>query len=295
MLPDRERPVSTGSEPAPVEAPRRNIWVTYAPGGVTSTATPNADGTATVGVGGVRGPIVSVRLLSANDESIDAELLTPGGFDKLQIRAQDLRQEDLGDPALREARLAAALMHHRPAVRFRIGPEGEPQVRTSPELQRHEACAGRVLQAENVRRVSPPIDSAALLLGLANLTLPRFVSAYQLGLVHAPSSQQDWRSEQIGFHGQAVRSEINLLSGTDSRAARLCRSLAYHSISELRSDNCIIEGSIDRRDGWPITLTVSRRGETPPGATETQSRSFSRVAPLQGFMPPPDPCAAGPR
>jgi hypothetical protein len=294
MPPDRERPAPTASERAPVEAPRPNVWVTYAPGGVDSTTTPNADGTETVGVGGVRGPIISVRLLSANDGAIDAELLTPGGFHKLQIRAQDVRREDPNsDPALREAGLVAALMHNRPAVRFRIDREGEPQVRTSPELQRHEACAGRLLQADSVPRVAPPIDRAALLVGLANLSLPRFVSAYQLGLVHAPSSQQDWRSEQIGFHGQAVRSEINLLSAANSPAARLCRALAYRFISELRSDSCIIEGSIDERDGWPITLTVSRRGETPNGATERKSRSFDRVAPLQGFSPPRDPCAAG--
>lgn len=270
-----------------------DVWVTYAPGGVDSTTTPNADGTATVGVGGVRGPIISVRLLSTQNEAIDAELLTPGGFDKLQIRAQDVRREDLSsDPALREARLVAALMHHRPVVRFRIDREGEPQVQASPALQRHEACARRVLQAESVRRVAPPIDSAALLLELAKLSLPRFVSAYQLGLVNAPSRQQGWRSEQIGSHGQAVRSEINLLSAAASQAARLCRSLAYRSLSELRSDTCLIEGSIDRRDGWPITLTLSRRGEAPNGATETQSRSFDRVAPLQGFSPPRDPCAA---
>lgn len=322
MTSDAEAQTATRSEPSRVELPRANVWVTYAPGGVVSTATPGANGTEAVGVGGLRAPIISVRILAREDDSIHAELLTPGGFDNHHIQAGDVRQEDLsGDPLsdahLRQARLERALMHHRPAVRLRIDRKGEPQIQSSAELRRHEACARRLLRAaieeqiataENgaqsrsererlqegdfARSVSPPVDHAALLLGLANLSLPRFVSAYDLGLVHAPSSQQDWRSEQIARHGRSVRSEINLLSAGSSSAASLCRSLAYGSISELRSDSCNIEGSIDRRDHWPIALTISRRGEAANGATETQSRSFNRVTPLQGFVAPPSPCPA---
>lgn len=279
--------------------------------------------------GDSRAPIFSVRLVQmTRGGSIEADLLTPAGFDPHEVRAEDVdRDEESSDPyseALhRQVRLEQALMHHRPAIRIRVDKEGHSHFESSPEPRQHAACKHRLLRAsieaqlaaagnEEQRRtrreelhrlddiaertLSFRFDSAALLLRLANLPLPEFVSAYQLGLEHGGKDrgtywgQHDWRSEQIASHGQAVRSESDLLASLNSPAAILCRSLAFESISKLRSDTCIIEGVIDRRDGWPIRLVVSRRGKAANGATEAQVRTFDRVKPLEGFFPPPDPC-----
>lgn len=317
------------SKPLRGEIPLSGIWITYSPTGVVSRNMPNGDGTVTASVGDSRPPIFSVRMGStAMGGTVGADLQTPAGFDRREVRAEDVyRDEESSDPyseALhRQVRLEHALMHHRPVMGLRVDEKGNSQVESSPELRRHEACARRLLRAsieaqlaaagnEQQRRsrreelqqfdgnpgraVSLRFDSAALLLRLANLPLPQFVSAYQLGLEHrekdpgAHWGQPEWRSEQIATHGRAVRAESDLLAAPNSPVASLCRSLAFESISAPRSDTCIIEGVIDRRDGWPIRLIVSRRGEAANGATEAQFRSFDRVAPLEGFVPPPNPC-----
>jgi hypothetical protein len=112
--------------------------------------------------------------------------------------------------------------------------------------------------------------------------------------VEVPSrlpDQRHWRAEQIRIHGRPVRLRLDLLAAASSPAASLCRSLAFQEISEPRSDTCTIEGVIDQRDRWPIKLAISRRGEAANGAAETQSRSFDRLAPLEGFVAPPNPCS----
>jgi hypothetical protein len=307
--------------------PRSNIWITYAPNGVLSTTTPKGDGSEIVSVGGLRPSIFSLRLRSTgNDESVEAELATPGGFDFAHIRAADISEEDWSgdassDAGLRERKLERALIHHRPVVRLRLDRKGEPNVRRSPALRRHEACARRLLRAaieaqiaaaenEYQRRrqqkrlekdylasVAPPVEQASLLLRLARLSLPSFAGAYDQGLesdyrrLEAASAQNGWRARQIRAHGRPVRLRLDLLSAGSSPAASLCRSLAYSEISEPRSDTCTIEGVIDRRDGWPLTLTLSRKGETASGATENQSRRFDRLAPFQGFVSPANPCS----
>jgi len=86
---------------------------------------------------------------------------------------------------------------------------------------------------------------------------------------------------------------LNALSTASSPAARICRSISYETMSDPRTDTCTIEGVIDRRDGWPITLVISRRGESVSGDTETKSRRFDRVAPLQGYVAPANPCLHG--
>lgn len=318
--PTASKPVSGRVQPG--------IWITYSPKGLVSSTRPNSGGTVTVSSGDSRPPIFSVRLVPmTKGGSIEADLLTPVGFDPHEVRAEDVDgDEESSDPyseALhRQVRLEQALMHHRPVIRLRVDKVGHAHFESS-KLRQHAACEHRLVRAsieaqlaaagnEEQRRsrreelqrlddtarrtVTFRFDSAALLLQLANLPLPEFVSAYQLGLEHGGKDpgtywgQHDWRSEQIASHGRAVRSESDLLVAPNSPAAILCRSLDFESISKLRSDTCIIEGVINRRDGWPIRLVVSRRGEAANGATEAQVRSFDRVRPLEGFFPPPDPC-----
>lgn len=324
-----EAPAPEASRPGD-GLPRPGTWVAYSGGGAAGSTTPNGDGTQIVSTGSLRFPIFSVRLGSTRkDGAVEAELLTPAGFHRDEILAGDVHEEEMSgdsysDAQLRTRRLERALMHHRPILRLRIDAMGRADVESSAELAHHEACAQRLLRAAGeaqlaaaeeeehkrdereqlqvkdfARSVSPPLDSASLLLRLANLPLPAISGAYDLGPGYRdegtdPSpGQRGWLVKQIESHGRAVRSELNLLSAGDSPAARLCRSLAYESDARPRSDTCIIQGVIDRRDGWPIRMTVSRSSESSDGATEGQYRSFDRLAPLQGFAAPPSPCLAG--
>lgn len=304
--------------------PRSDIWVTYSPGGMRSSSIPQGDGSAIVSGGGLRPPIFSVRLASRReDRSIDADLATPGGFDSRDVRAADISDDGWGsDVAGRhEAELERALKHHRPVVRLSINGDGETKVRRSPALGQHEAYARRLLRAAIVAKVaeaenevqreselerlqedllapvSAPVEHGSRLLQLAMLPLPPAADAYDAALkriaAHGPlAGQAALQARQIRDHGRPVRLQLDMLTMADSPAARLCRSLTYREISSPSSDTCTIEGYIDRRDGWPVTLSIAREGETADGAKESESRSFHRLAPLEGFEPPPNPCPA---
>jgi hypothetical protein len=305
------------------------VWITYAPGGGVSTTAPRSDGTTEVGTAGLRPPVFSLRVPSAADPvSVEVDLITPGGSGRDRLGAAATRQqrssgEPYSDARAREAKLVRALMHHRPLVRLRIDKEGRPQPQPSAELRRYDACARRLLReaieaqvaaAENeeqrrsqqqrlvggdfARAVAPPVDHAALLLRLTRLSLP---SAAQGGdpkqeregaRLSTPSSQQGWGPGAAESQGRTVLLRLNLLTDSRSPAARVCRSLPYGGLSRLRSDTCTIEGVIDGRDGWPMTLTLSRKAEFASGATETQFRSFDRVAPPQEPVPPAQVCPA---
>ena len=319
-----EVPPLTEGKPGRNVPPRSDIWVTYSPGGVGSSSIPQGNGSAIVSVGGLRPPIFSVRLASSKEDgATEADLATPIGFDSRHVRASDISNDDWGsdDAGRSEAELERALKHHRPILRLSIGDDGETKVRRSPALGRHEVCARRLLRAaveakvaatENeVQResqlerlhenflapVSAPVEHASRLLQLALLSLPPAPDAYdgaleQLAAAGPLVGQASWQALQIRNHGRPVRLQLDMLRSGDSPAARLCRSLTYREISEPRSDTCTIEGIIDRRDGWPLTLLIARKGETAAGAKESESRSFHRLAPLQGFTPPANPCAA---
>lgn len=263
-----------------------------------SSSIPHGDGSAIVSGGGLRPPIFSVRLRSTNKEgSIEADLATPGGFDSRHIRAADRSDDDWGrDHAGRhEAELERALQHHRPVVRLSINGDGETKVRRSPALGRHEACArrllraaihGKVAAAENevqresqlerlqkdfVAPVSAPVEHGSRLLQLAMLSLAPAADAYDAALKriaeHGPLvGQAAWQARQIRDHGRPVRLRLDMLRAADSPAARLCRSLTYREISNPSTDTCTIEGYIDRRDNWPITMLIAREGKTEAGA-----------------------------
>jgi hypothetical protein len=303
--------------------PRPDVWITYSPGGASSTNVPRDKNSAIVTVADLRPPIFSLRLRSIKTGFVEAGLLTPRRFDSYHLLASDIEDEDWPrDPywraAHREGKLKRALVHHRPAVHLRVDRQGKSHIRNAPEIRRHEECARRLLRAaieeqmasardnedtqEGLERlgedftagVSPPVEHASLLLRLVMLSLPN--SAYDQNLdrlaggPNARPNQWDWRLREIRTHGRPVRLHLDLRSVPSSPAASLCRSLAYRTISDPRSDVCTIQGVIDRRDGWPITIGISRKGKAADGATESDYRSFDRVAPLQGFAPPANPC-----
>jgi hypothetical protein len=303
-----------------------NQWVAYDAAGMNSDFTPIGDGsTGYTGVGDLRWPVFAVRV-RRGAELLQADLVTPAGFDSYYVRQAD-RAWITADESP-ETRLETALSHHRPAMRLRIAPDGAVNELPSRGFQRHQGCARRLLresleaqmrEPENVRRldvlrewateehlsrrVAPPVEPAALLLRLLALPLPEDDAArtamqeLEDRLEEHRSernrpTQSEWRFAQARAHGVSIGRAIDLRVVRDIDQARICRSLPYNRLHDLRTDTCRVEAIIDRRDGWPITLGIVREGRAVNGATETQYRSFNRVAPLEGFEPPPNPCAA---
>jgi hypothetical protein len=89
-----------------------------------------------------------------------------------------------------------------------------------------------------------------------------------------------------------VRLQLDLLSAGRTPAGDLCRSLNYEKASSRIGDSCTIQGICDRRDGWPITLSISRKAQFRDGTTESRYWLFQRLRPLEGFVPPANPCRA---
>lgn len=315
-------PSSAFSQP-----PRSNMWITYAPSGGSGVTAPQSDDTAEVTSAEIRPPIFSLRLRSTTrNGSVEADVLAPAGFDRHRFEAprnEGPSNDRYSDARLYEAELVQALLHHRPITRLRLDRQGEPYVRRSREVRSHDACARHLLRsaieaqiaaAKNesqrrsqqqrlkgedlAKRLSPPIDQASLLLRLAQLSLPSLVDGVAPGPERDASegeplsTQHGWRSTQIRTHGRYVRLQLDLLSDRSSPASGVCRSLAYRGIARPRTDTCTIQGVIDRRDGWPITLSLSRMAQSADGTTEMQFRRFDRITAVEGFVPTTNPCAA---
>jgi hypothetical protein len=305
--------------------PRPDVWVTFDPSGGGGSTVAQKDGNFIVTAGHMRPPIFSLRIPAYQTADLsEAELLTPLGFHDRHIRAGDVSEEAPStDPYSNAAQekwtLERALSHHRPAVRFSVDDQGKLRTQKGPEAVRHDRCALRLLRrsaerllatAENdVQRssereslesgdfaggVSPPVEPASILLRLAKLSLPNADEhaspARGAEPLEALPAQDAWRAQQIRVHGRPVRLDIDLLSDGASAGAKVCRSLAYEERLKLRTDVCTIKGVIDRRDGWPITITLSRSSEATDGSKENQFRSFRRLTPLEGFVPPANPC-----
>lgn len=302
--------------------PQDNVWVTFDPGGNHTSTSPQPDGTVVVGAGDMDWPIYSVRLRSPHDGGIEADLVTPAGFDEHYIRTADW--EWIPAMESEEYRLEQALAHHRPAVRLRVDRDGTVRNLSSREFRQHQDCARRLLRASIeaqmrnpsnagrlellrrwarpealARRIAPPIETASLLLRLAALPLPDDPARdpRQQGLgerlesIVEPDRQLAWLSAQVRAHGRAVRLQIDLRSDRRSAAAKLCRELRLVRVGRPRSDSCTIEGIVDRSDGWPLTISLRREAVAVDGGRQGVSRRFTRIAPLEGFQPPHNPCS----
>jgi hypothetical protein len=301
--------------------PKRNMWVTYAPHGSYGTTEPQADGNVVIGHGDLGAPIFSLRLRSATR----ADLATPGGFDSYHLRASDVHEENFSgnahsDSGLREELLRRALTHHRPIMTLRLDQKGQRVMERSAKLRRFEACAlplmraaleahiataenehQRELQRQRLHQSRPlglpaPVDQSLLLLRLVSLSIPD--AAGPLGAAFSDGgarsgpvkTQYDWRAAQVRAYGRPARLQLDLMSAGRTSAADLCRSLTYEKVSSRRSDTCTIQGIFDRRDGWPITLFISRKAQFQDGTTESRSWLFQRLTPLEGFVPYSNPC-----
>lgn len=303
--------------------PKRNQWVTYAPRGGYGMAEPQADGTMVIGNGDLGAPIFSLRLSSATR----ADLATPGGFDSYHLRASDLHDEEFSgnaysDSIRREELLERALTHHRPVTTLRLDGKERWRIERATKLRRFEACArpllraaieAQVATAENAYQrglqrerlqasrspdLPAPVDQASLLLRLVSLPIPDATgpldaaSGDDVAKPEPAMTQYDWRAAQAQAYGRPGRLQLDLLSTGRTSAADLCRSLTYEKASSRRGDTCTIQGIFDRRDGWPITLSISRKAQFQDGTTESRFRLFQRLSPLEGFVPPSNPCLA---
>jgi hypothetical protein len=226
----------------------------------------------------------------------------------------------------RAAQLRTALNHYRPALTITADRRGRIETRSSPGLSRHRSCARRLMReaveeqirtadtaplrrraqeglddALIARRLEPPIDVAGLLLRLLDLRLPEDEAGWtgmqeleaQFAATRLPGERPSQWTRQFSAaqeHGRSVGRAIDLLADRRSEQARICRTLPFHTLGELQSDTCRVEAVVDRRDGWPIKISIVREGRAANDATETQMRIFNRLAPLEGFAAPANPC-----
>jgi hypothetical protein len=317
-----------------IAAAERGLWVAYDVSVESGTSTPESDGNFLISQGGGSLETFVMRVRSASDGTVMADLAGWAGFDNYNLEASDIFPESrTNDPyslaGRHWAELETALRHHRPVVRFRVDSQGRAEAEMSVALRGHRECARRLLteaqirlieNAENEaqrelqrerlnnghisRRLELPLRSPALLIQLLRLDLPSTANGTWSKFEHLRtlslnpdrrSDQYGWRSEQIRLHGSEVGLNIDLLADGRSPAAHVCQSIKLEGVGTPVSEGCNIDAFVDRRDGWPIVISISRNLETATGATAGRGVTFYRLTPLEGFVPPPDPCAAAER
>lgn len=299
-----------------VRTPQPNLWLTYEAFGNISGFEPSGNGAGVASVGDLRWPVFALRLHGRPDHGrLSADLRTPADFDGHYLLAADVQREES-----QERRLEQALAHHRPAARLHLDANGRARLSGPAAFDRYQACARRSLRAEIEaqtrdpanrrriallrgraedlpRRMTLPVEPASLLLRLSTSPIPadpardvRDGLGAEIEANIRRETQTYWLGQQIRTHGRAVRLELDLITARDSPAARLCRSVGPSRLSRRHADRCSIEGIIDRRDGWPLTIGLSRQAEASDGTREGQVRIFHRLAPLEGFVTPTNPC-----
>lgn len=286
-----------------------------------------SDGGFRIGHSHGRYPIFAIRLLHGiSDESLAAQVSSPGNYDRVALHARDVDPESGGSDA--HSRLSAAvslleraIWHHRPPTRLELARSGRVRVIGSPTLARYERCARRLLEraSDAVIAAAPPrrhdlerrrrdlsiatatlpLEGPSLLLRVIQLRLPPVIdgrwSASQRRLSETADADEtpdqfSWNMEQVRLHGREAGLEIDLMSSPNGPAARICRSLQLDRTGAPVSDRCSIGGFIDRRDGWPLVITVSRTVKTADRGEANRNVTFSRLAPLEGFLAPAAHC-----
>lgn len=122
---------------------------------------------------------------------------------------------------------------------------------------------------------------------------PYFKSARERAPGHVKGQEEDafaWKDRMILAHGREFQWKIDV-AGLDSRS-QLCRSLEPEKLRAPDSDTCSLGGVIDKRDGWPIVIGISRQWKDTPGVTSSAGMTFYRLPPKSDFVVPPNPCAS---
>lgn len=307
--------------------PRSGPWFAYHTifGSGTTRAAPGNSGDVYVAQGGGRYPIFSMRLLEGTGPRRTAEVLSPRSFDRYELHARDVDEQNWSDDpdGLAQAaheRLEAGIDHHRPVTTFLLEPDGRVRVRMSPTGQAFSQCARRLIGRSSARlietagaaryraqerrrhplrmalaeqpRTAPSLFLQLLQIPLQPMTGGRW-SEFERQRTQDPTDPPDqysWRSEQIRLHGREAALEIDLMTDRSSPAARVCRTVRPHRVGTPAQDTCRVDAFIDARDGWPIVISIGRSQVATSGATSGWTSSFSRLAPLEGFVPPENPC-----
>ena len=305
-------------------------WAAYSSwiGSSTTRPTGHPDGAIAIGQGGGRFPIFAVSLTGGRPGGrLVADAASPRNFDSYYRRASDVTPEPRRSDPDGRARadhelLEAGIDHHRPTTRFEVAADGSLRIVKSAAAKRHERCARRLLRASSnrlialaetephreversrrshtLRMAELPPRGPSVFLRLVQLPLPLMSgtrwSEYerQIGADDPGElTQNSFRTDMTRAAGREVGLHLNLLTDRTSVAARLCRSMRVRRVGRPVTDECRIEGIIDRRDGWPIFISISRSVTASNHATTSSSAGFSRLAPLEGFVPPPNPCLA---
>lgn len=272
--------------------------------------------------------VFAIRARRGPSGSWGGELRFPANFHWEELQAARAyipsAPANAGPLLLAETRydlLMRALRHHRPAAGFRVDHRGK--WRPGARVRRYDHCAERransiinelvALSDVPLRRgfwtrrrqrvpmeVAPGGDLPAHLLATMSLDLPEVGSGYWRvspgrnddGTAGGEPSQLSWRFALVRDFGRSVGLQFDLRKGADTPAARLCRTLSIQALTGATEDRCSIGGVLDRRDGWPIAFSATRWLRGPNGTWETRSRNFLRLAPLEGFVDPPNPCSS---
>jgi hypothetical protein len=122
------------------------------------------------------------------------------------------------------------------------------------------------------------LTGAALLVGAATLDLPESTGGTWFDAIRQNSAGRG--SGQISGNGRQAGLHVDLLADRPTPAQHICRSLVVDDPGRLVSDRCSIEAILDRRDGWPNTLRISRSKAAADGSQARESVTFWRAAGL---------------
>ena len=254
---------------------------------------------------------------------------TPLGYDDYHLNAANvlsLEQEFGDDPESRaEAeyeRVLRAIRHHRPPVELRIDSGGRSQAAMNASHRSFDRCARRLLtlaidariaatpEGDDDRRswrqlrsrlgsiLQPQVREATLLMRLFSMPMTPVENGYWLNFARRSLAEQrtgrrsqfDRRFEQMLAHGQEFRIEEQIRPGIRPAVAQVCDSLRPRRLPNAIRDTCTVEAVFDRRNGWPIAISLNRVQEARDRSTSNSGMIFWRVAPLEGFVAPPNLC-----
>jgi hypothetical protein len=267
--------------------------------------------------------IYSLRLSAGRGPPRRAELRAPANFHEYYLRGTRHRpRPDDPDPYSRFTLLVDALRHFRPETRLERDRDGDWHVTPTARASAYQVCVrDRIDEAVDrihgrsaserqeseregraiwVSRADPPFGAASHLLAILSLLPGTGESrgsqqAADRNADEQPTaafdSQRAWLLAQIAANGETFSLQFDMLAQPNAAVATTCRSQGVEQLAGRIEDRCTISGVLHRGDGWPITLRASRTARTAAGEEYSSETILSRLAPLEDFVAPSNPCA----
>lgn len=249
-------------------------------------------------------------------------------FDEHELSATDVLslEQEYGDSKEGRAeaeyqRILRALRFHRPPVEFDIEAAGVARTTPQGRHRRFDRCAHAFLSASIDQAISslsddderrdwrrrrsrisnelqPQLRDARIMTRLFSVTMTPAPNGYWTQLARrnqgepprARPNQHDWRFEQTMAYGEEFLAEGEVGARPRSAFDGVCRELRPRGLPNTIRDTCSITAVYDRRDGWPIAVTLNRIQETRDRSTSNSGMIFWRVRALEGLVPPPNLC-----